>query len=80
MSDMISFGGVRMESLSCDILLIRKKVKQAQMMVPTAKSRSIENIRLEILIAYLLNVDRHFLTTWIKLLKYSGRKDQKNLR
>ncbi|CAC5397248.1 unnamed protein product [Mytilus coruscus] len=37
-----------MESKSCDILLIQKKVKQAQMVVPTAKSRSIENIRLEI--------------------------------
>lgn len=66
-----------MESNSCDILLIRKKVKQAQMLVLTAKSRSIENIRLEILKTIntegeLINGccmiadgsrDRHFLTT-----------------
>ncbi|XP_071121518.1 putative autophagy-related protein 11 [Mytilus edulis] len=46
MSNIISFGEVHMESKSCDILLIKKKEKQAQMMVPTAQSRSIENIKL----------------------------------
>ncbi|XP_052065671.1 uncharacterized protein LOC127705403 [Mytilus californianus] len=48
MSDIIRFGEVRMKYTSCDILLIQKKVKQAKMMVPTAQSRSIENIRLMI--------------------------------
>ncbi|XP_052065728.1 uncharacterized protein LOC127705449 [Mytilus californianus] len=48
MSDIISFGEVRIEAKTCDIVLIRKKAKQAQMMVPTVQSRSIENIKLTI--------------------------------
>ncbi|CAC5416844.1 unnamed protein product [Mytilus coruscus] len=48
MSHIISFGEVRIETKSCDIALIRKKAKQAQMMVPTVQSRSIENIKLAI--------------------------------
>ncbi|XP_052065729.1 uncharacterized protein LOC127705450 isoform X1 [Mytilus californianus] len=46
MSDIKCFGEVRIEAKSCDIVLIRKKAKQAQMMVPTVQSRSIENITL----------------------------------
>ncbi|CAG2214005.1 unnamed protein product [Mytilus edulis] len=44
MSDIRSFGDVRIETKSCDIVITRKKAKQAQMMVPTVQSRPIENI------------------------------------
>ncbi|CAC5419150.1 unnamed protein product [Mytilus coruscus] len=49
-SDVKSFGEVHIESKSCDIVLIQKKDKPAQMMVPklTVPSRSIENIKLTI--------------------------------
>lgn len=41
-SDIRSFGEVRVESKCCDKVLIKKKAKQAQMMVPIVQSRSIE--------------------------------------
>ncbi|XP_071123422.1 uncharacterized protein [Mytilus edulis] len=45
LSDIRSFGEVRIETKSGEIVLIRKKVKQAQTMVPTVQSRyTIENI------------------------------------
>lgn len=47
-SSTISFGEVRMETKSCNILMIKKKIKQAQMVVPTTQSKSIESIRLVI--------------------------------
>ncbi|XP_071123426.1 uncharacterized protein [Mytilus edulis] len=45
-SDVKSFGEVNIEAKSCDIVLVRKKAKEAQMLVPTIQSRSIENINL----------------------------------
>ncbi|CAC5416841.1 unnamed protein product [Mytilus coruscus] len=50
MSDIIrrSLGEVRTEVKSCNTVLIRKRPKQAQMMVPTVPSRSIENMKLTI--------------------------------
>ncbi|CAC5416833.1 unnamed protein product [Mytilus coruscus] len=56
MSDFVSFGEVHTEAKSCDIVLIKKKVKQAQMMVPTVQSRSIENIKL--ITHKLINTER----------------------
>ncbi|XP_076115853.1 uncharacterized protein LOC143083476 [Mytilus galloprovincialis] len=44
MSDIRRFGEVCIKATSCDIVLNRKKTKQAQMMVPTVESRSIENV------------------------------------
>ncbi|XP_063437080.1 E3 ubiquitin-protein ligase TRIM39-like [Mytilus trossulus] len=48
MSDIKSFGEVHIEAKLCDIVLTRKKVKQAQMMVSTVHTRSIENIKFKI--------------------------------
>ncbi|CAC5397268.1 unnamed protein product [Mytilus coruscus] len=48
MSNIISFGEVHIESKPRDIVLIKRKAKQAQMMVPTVQLRSIENMKLEI--------------------------------
>ncbi|CAC5397256.1 unnamed protein product [Mytilus coruscus] len=48
MSNIISFGEVHIESKPCDIVLIKRKAEQAQMMVPTVQLRSIENMKLEI--------------------------------
>ncbi|XP_052065914.1 uncharacterized protein LOC127705624 [Mytilus californianus] len=48
MADIISFGEVRIESKPFDIVLIKKKTKQAQMMVPTVQSSPFENIKLTI--------------------------------
>ncbi|XP_071141095.1 uncharacterized protein [Mytilus edulis] len=48
MSDIKSFGEVHIEAKLCDIVLKKKKVKQAQMMVSTVQSRSIEHIKLKI--------------------------------
>ncbi|XP_071123420.1 uncharacterized protein [Mytilus edulis] len=43
-----SFGEVQIDAKSCEIVLLKKKVKQAQMLVPRVRSRSIENIKLTI--------------------------------
>ncbi|XP_076115854.1 uncharacterized protein LOC143083478 [Mytilus galloprovincialis] len=50
MSDIESFGEVNIEAKHCDIVLTKKKAKQAQVMVPqlTVQSRSIRNIKLTI--------------------------------
>ncbi|CAG2223138.1 unnamed protein product [Mytilus edulis] len=48
MSDIKSFGEVHIEAKLCDIVLKKKKVKQAQMIVSTVQSRSIEHIKLKI--------------------------------
>ncbi|CAG2231475.1 unnamed protein product [Mytilus edulis] len=45
-SDIRSFGEVRIESNPCDIVLIKKKAKQAQLTVPIVSTKSIENIKL----------------------------------
>ncbi|CAG2231597.1 unnamed protein product [Mytilus edulis] len=45
-SDIRSFGEVCIKSKYCDIVLIEKKAKQAQIMVPMVQSRSFENIKL----------------------------------
>lgn len=45
-SDKTNFGEVHIEAKSSDIVLFTKKAKQAQMMVPTVQSRSIEDITL----------------------------------
>ncbi|XP_071177863.1 uncharacterized protein [Mytilus edulis] len=47
MSNIKSFGEVQIETKPLDIVLSRKKTKQAQIMVPTAQRRSIENIKLK---------------------------------
>ncbi|XP_071121527.1 uncharacterized protein MAL8P1.12-like [Mytilus edulis] len=47
-SDIRRFGEVRIESNPCDIVLIKKKVRQAQLMVPIVSTKSIENIKLTI--------------------------------
>ncbi|XP_063448795.1 uncharacterized protein LOC134728210 [Mytilus trossulus] len=46
MSNIQSFGEVHIETKSCDILLSRKKTKQAQIMVPTVQTGSLEDIKL----------------------------------
>ncbi|CAG2195122.1 unnamed protein product [Mytilus edulis] len=47
LSNIKSFGEVQIESKPCDIVLIRKKNKQAQIMVPTVQTRSFGNIKLK---------------------------------
>ncbi|XP_052065865.1 uncharacterized protein LOC127705577 [Mytilus californianus] len=47
-SDIKSFGDVHIEAKQCEIVLSRKKTKQAQIIVPTVESSSIENIKLKI--------------------------------
>ncbi|CAG2231477.1 unnamed protein product [Mytilus edulis] len=47
-SDIKSFGEVRIESNPCDIVLIKKKARQAQLMIPIVPTKSIENIKLTI--------------------------------
>ncbi|CAG2199509.1 unnamed protein product [Mytilus edulis] len=47
MSNIKCFGEVQIETKPCDIVLSRKKTKQAQIMVPTVQTRSIENIKLK---------------------------------
>ncbi|CAG2231478.1 unnamed protein product [Mytilus edulis] len=47
-SDIRSFGEVRIESNPCDIVLIKKKARQAQLMIPIVPTKSIENIKLTI--------------------------------
>ncbi|CAG2231479.1 unnamed protein product [Mytilus edulis] len=47
-SDIRSFGEVRIESKPCDIVLSKKKTRQAQLMVPIVPTKSIENIKLTI--------------------------------
>ncbi|CAG2231474.1 unnamed protein product [Mytilus edulis] len=44
-SDIRSFGEVRIESNPCDIVLIKKKARQAQLMIPIVQTKSIENIK-----------------------------------
>ncbi|CAC5399706.1 unnamed protein product [Mytilus coruscus] len=46
--DIKSFGEIYLETVPCDIALSRKKTKQAQILVPTVQSRSIEKIKLQI--------------------------------
>ncbi|XP_063399391.1 uncharacterized protein LOC134684028 [Mytilus trossulus] len=46
MTDILGFGEVRIEPKSCDIVLIKKKTKQAQYMVPPVPTIPIENIKL----------------------------------
>ncbi|CAG2215520.1 unnamed protein product [Mytilus edulis] len=46
-SDIKSFGDVRIEDKPCEIVLTKKKTNQAQTMVPTVQSRSITNIKLK---------------------------------
>ncbi|CAC5399244.1 unnamed protein product [Mytilus coruscus] len=48
LTDMKSFGDVDIEAKPCEIILRRKKTKQAQIMVPAVQSRSIENTKLMI--------------------------------
>ncbi|XP_071123372.1 uncharacterized protein [Mytilus edulis] len=48
MSEIKSFGEVHVETKPMDIILTKKKAKQAQIIVQTIKSRSIENIKLKI--------------------------------
>ncbi|CAG2215526.1 unnamed protein product [Mytilus edulis] len=45
-SDIKNFGDIHFEARPCDIVLSRKKNKQAQIMVPVVPSRSIESIKL----------------------------------
>ncbi|XP_063418806.1 uncharacterized protein LOC134701595 [Mytilus trossulus] len=47
MSDINSFGEVKIEARPCNIVLSTKKKKQAQIMVPTVQARSIENTHLQ---------------------------------
>ncbi|XP_052065987.1 uncharacterized protein LOC127705683 [Mytilus californianus] len=47
MSEIKSFGEVHIETRPMDIVLTKKKAKQAQMMVPTIQLRSIESIKLK---------------------------------
>ncbi|XP_071121594.1 uncharacterized protein [Mytilus edulis] len=47
-SDIRSFGEVRIESKPCDIVLIKKKARQAQLMIPIVPTKSIENIKLTV--------------------------------
>ncbi|XP_071121593.1 tripartite motif-containing protein 2-like [Mytilus edulis] len=47
-SDIRSFGEVRIESNPCDIVLIKKKARQAQLMIPIVPTKSIENIKVTI--------------------------------
>ncbi|XP_071121526.1 uncharacterized protein [Mytilus edulis] len=47
-SDIKSFGEVRIESNPCDIVLIKKKARQAQLMIPIVPTKSIENIKLTV--------------------------------
>ncbi|VDI09691.1 Hypothetical predicted protein [Mytilus galloprovincialis] len=47
MSNNKIFGEVQIENKPCDIVLSRRKTKQAQIMVPTVQTRSIVNIKLK---------------------------------
>ncbi|XP_071123425.1 uncharacterized protein [Mytilus edulis] len=60
MSDIISFGEVSIEAKSCDIVLMRKKAKEAQMLVPTIQSRSIENIK----VATQMSINTQVVSTY----------------
>ncbi|CAC5406933.1 unnamed protein product [Mytilus coruscus] len=46
MSDINIFGEVHIEARPYNIVLVKNKAKQTQMMIQTAQSRSIENIKL----------------------------------
>ncbi|CAC5386096.1 unnamed protein product [Mytilus coruscus] len=48
MFDIKSFGDVHIEEKPADIVLSRKKAKEAQIIVPIVQSRSIENIKMKI--------------------------------
>ncbi|XP_052065981.1 uncharacterized protein LOC127705677 [Mytilus californianus] len=48
MFDIKSFGEVHIEEKPADIVLSRKKAKEAQIIVPIVQSRSIENIKMKI--------------------------------
>ncbi|CAG2230468.1 unnamed protein product [Mytilus edulis] len=44
-----NFGEVKIDEKTCDVVLTRKKDKQAQIMLPHISSRSVDNINLKLL-------------------------------
>ncbi|XP_063400260.1 uncharacterized protein LOC134684880 [Mytilus trossulus] len=47
-TDIQEFGDVNIERKSCDVILSRKKNKQAQMLVPRVSNRSVEDINIKL--------------------------------
>lgn len=47
-TDIQEFGNVKIERKSCDVILSRKKNKQAQLLVPRVSSKSVEDINIQL--------------------------------